>query len=82
MNLEESIYDILLAQQSETKSLLDYKIDFTDDLDSYANKIINPITNNSDDLHTHSASKFLFYHFNSLMCDLNEDTYKVRHTLI
>ena len=33
-------------------------------------------------IYIHSASKFLLYHFNNLMRDLNEDTYKVRHTLI
>ena len=57
-NLEGSIYDFLLAQQNETKKLLDYEIDFTGDLDSYTKEIINPITNDRDHLHTHSASKF------------------------
>ena len=81
-NLEERSYDFLLAQQNETKTLWDYKINFTGDFDSYINKIINPITDEKDDLHTHSASKFLFYHFNNLRRDLNKDTYKISHTLI
>ena len=47
------------------------------------NEIINPITDDGDDLHTQSASKFLCYHFNNLIDGLNEDTYKIiRHTLI
>ena len=33
-------------------------------------------------LHAHSAPKFSFCHFNNLMHDLNEDTYKIRRTLI
>ena len=32
------------------------KIDFTCGLDSYINEIVNPITDNRDDLHTHSVS--------------------------
>ena len=81
-NLEESTYDFLLAQQNETKKLLDYETNFTGGFDFYMNEIINPITDDRDDSHTHSASKFLFYHFNNLMHYLNEDTYKIRYTLI
>ena len=73
--MEESIYDFLRVQQHETKKLLDYEINFTGDSDSYINEIINPITDDRDDLHTHNASKFLFYNFNNLMRDLNEDIY-------
>ena len=80
--MEKSIYDFLLTQQNKTKNLLDYEINFIGDFDSYINEIINSITEDSDDLLTHSAAKFLFYHFNNLMHDLNEDTYKIRHTLI
>ena len=81
-NLEKSIYDFLLTQQNKTKNLLDFEINFIGDFDSYINEIINSITEDSDDLLTHSAAKFLFYYFNNLMHDLNEDTYKIRHTLI
>ena len=75
-NLEESIYDFLLAQQNEAKKPLDYEFN------SYLNETINPIIDDRGDLHTHSASKFLYYHFNNLIQDLNEDTCKIRHTLI
>ena len=81
-NLKENIYDFLLAQQHETKKLADYEINFTGDLDSYRNEIINPFTNYRDDLHTHSEPKFLFYHFNNSMCNLTEETYKIGHTFI
>ena len=75
-NLEE------LELQNEAKKLLHYEFNFTGDFNSYINEIINLIADNIDDLHTHSASKFLFYHFNNLMHDLNEDSYKIRHTPI
>ena len=68
--------------RTKQKKLLDYEINFTGDLDSYINEIINPINEDRNDLHTHSASKFLCYHFNNLVCYLNEETYKIRHTLI
>ena len=80
--MKESIYDFLLAQQNKTRKLLDYEINFTSDFDSYIKEIISPITDDRHDLHTHSLAKFLFYHFNNLMHDLNEETYKIRHTLI
>ena len=82
-NMQERIYDFLLAQQDETKRLMDYKIDLTDDFDFYLNEIIAPITNDKDDLDTNSTSKFLFYHFNNLRHNfLDEDTYKIRHTIV
>ena len=82
-NMQERIYDFLLAQQDETKKLMDYKIDLTDDFDFYLNEIIAPITNDKDDLDTNSTSKFLFYHFNNLRHNfLDEDTYKIRHTIV
>ena len=81
-NLEGSIYDFLLVQQNEAKKPLDYEINFTGDFNSYLNEIINPIIDDRGDLHTHSASKFLFYHFNNLIQNLNEDTCKIRHTFI
>ena len=31
---------------------------------------------------TNNTSKFLFYHFNNLRHDLNEDAYKTRHTIV
>ena len=54
-------------------------INFKGGFDSYINEIVNPITDDRDDLHTHSVSKFLFHHFNNLMHDLDKDTYKIRH---
>ena len=55
-NFEESICDFLLAQQSETKKLLDYEINFIGDFNFYINEIIFHIT---DDSASHSASKLL-----------------------
>ena len=68
----------LLTQQNKAKKLWDYEINFTGDFNSHINEITNPIINNRDDLHTHNVSKFSFYHFNNLMRNLNEETYKIR----
>ena len=43
MNLEGSIYDILLAQQSETKNLLEYKIDLQVTLTLIQTKLLIPL---------------------------------------
>ena len=64
-NMQENINDFLLAQQ-----------DKTDNFDFYLNEIIAPITNDKDDMDTHSTSKFLFYHFNNLRFGLNENARK------
>ena len=45
----------LLAQQDETKKLMDYEIDLPDNFDFYLNKTIAPITNDKDDMDTHST---------------------------
>ena len=82
INMQEIIYDFLLAQQDETKKLMDYEIDLSDNFDFYLNEIIAPITNDKNDMDTHSTSKFLFYHFNNLRLDLNKNAYKIRHAII
>ena len=59
-----------------------YEIDLSGNFDFYMNEVIAPITNDKDDMDTHSTCKFLFYHFNSLKLNLNEDTYKIRSTIV
>ena len=76
MNMQESMYDFLLAQHDKTKTLIDYEIDLSDNFDFYLNEIIASITINRNDMDTHSTSKSLFYHFNNLKLNLNEDAYK------
>ena len=59
INMQKSIYDFLLAQQDETKKLMDYETDLSDYFDFYLNKIIIPISNDKDGMDTHSMPKFL-----------------------
>ena len=68
LNLRESIYSFLNAQQNETKKFIDFDLDIAD------------VTDDKFDNDAHSTSKFLFYYFNSLRCHLGEEPYKVRHT--
>ena len=82
MNMQEGICDCLLAQQEETKQNIDYEVDLSDNFHFYLSEIIVPITSNKNDMDTNSTSKFLFYHFNNLRLNLNEDAYKVRHTIV
>ena len=61
---------------------MDHKIDLSGDFDFHLNEIIAPITKDKYDMDTNSASKFLFYHFNNLRRNLNEDACKIRHTFV
>ena len=82
INMQESIYEFILAQQYKPQRFMDYEINLLDNFDFYLNEIIAPITNDKDDMDTHNTSKLLFYHFNNLRLNLNKDAYKIRHTIV
>ena len=82
LNTKESIYSFIYAQQDETKKIMDFELDISDDFEFYLNEIIAGITDDKFDMDMHSTSKFLFYHFNNLRCDLGEKAYKIRHTIV
>ena len=44
--------------------------------------MIAGVTDGRLNIDAHNTSKFLFYHFNNLRCDLGEEAYKVRHTIV
>ena len=44
--------------------------------------MIAGVTDDRFNIDTHGTSKFLFYHFNNLRRDLDEEAYKVRHTIV
>ena len=80
LNLRESIYSFLNAQQNETKKFIDFDLDINDNFEFYVDEVIADVTDDKFDNDAHSTSKFLFYYFNSLRCHLGEEPYKVRHT--
>ena len=82
LNMRESIYDSMIAQQHETKKIVDFNLDINDDFDFYLNEVIIGTNDNKFDIDTHSTLKFLFYHFNNLRRDFGEGAYKIRHTII
>ena len=82
LNMKESIYDFMIAQQDETKKFVDFNLDINDDFHLYLNEVIIGTTDDKFDIDTHSTSKFLFYHFNNLRRDFGEEAYKIRHTII
>ena len=73
LNMRESIYSFMHAQQDETKTLMDFELDISDDFEFYL--IIAGITDDKFDMDMHSTSKFLFYHLNNLRRDLGEEAY-------
>ena len=82
LNMRESIYSFMHAQQNETKKLMDFELDISDDFKFYLNEIIAGITDDKFDMDMHSTSKFLLYHFNNLRYNLGEEAYKIRHTIV
>ena len=82
LNTKESIYSFMYAQQDETKKFMDFELDISDDFEFYLNEIIAGITDDKFDMDMHSTSKFQFYHFNNLRCDLGEKAYKIRDTIV
>ena len=43
INIQDSIYDFLLAPQDETNKIMDYEIDLSDDFDFYLTKLLLPL---------------------------------------
>ena len=82
LNIRVSIYDFMIAQQDETKKIIDFELDIDDDFEFYLNEVINGTTDDKFDIDTNSTSKFLLYHFNNLRRDFGEVAYKIRHTII
>ena len=78
LNMRESIYSFMGAQQDETKKFIDFDLDINDNFEFYFNEVIVVVTDDKFDIDTHSTSKFLFYHFNNLRHDLGEELYKVK----
>ena len=70
------------SKQDETKKLMDFSLDISDDFQFFLNEIIASITDNKFDVDMHITFKFRFYHYNNLRCDLEEKTYKIRYTIV
>ena len=78
----QNIYDFLIAQKDETKNLMDYEIDLSDNFNFHLNGIFAPIT-------TIKMIWILIVHLNfySIILiiqslDLNEDAYKIRRIIV
>ena len=82
LNMRGTIYSFMNAQQDKTKKLIDFDLDIKNDLEFYLNKVVAGVTDDKFDIDTHSTSKFLLYHFNNLRCDLGEEPYKIKYTIV
>ena len=76
LNMRESIYNFMHAQQDETKKLMDFELDISENFEFYLNEIIAGITDNKFDMDMHSTSKFLFHDFNNLRRDLTHHCFR------
>ena len=75
-------FTVLCMLKGETKKLMDFELDISEDFEFYLDETIAGITNDKFDIDMHGTSKFLFYYFNNLRCDLREEVYKIRHTTV
>ena len=80
--MRESIYSFMHAQQNETKKLMDFELEISDDFEFYLNEVIVGITDEKFDMDMHSISKFLFYHFNNLRRNLGEEACKIKYSIV
>ena len=75
LNMRESIYDFMIAQQDETKKFAEFNLDINNDFDFYLSEVIIGTTDNKFDIDTHSTSQFL-------RRDFGEEAYGIRHTIV
>ena len=82
VNKNESIYNFLIAQQDDTKKLIDVEFIVSDDYNIYIEEFLIGVANDLFDMHSNSTSKFLFYHFNNFQLMMGEEVYKIGHTIM
>ena len=81
----ESIYSFFEAQEDETKKWIDFEFILSDNYSDYFVKYLINIKDGKDekyDMLGNKNSKFLFYHFNDYLKQINESTKPVRHTAV
>ena len=80
----KSIYSFFENQENETKKRIDFDFVLSDDHGDYFMKYLVNIKDGNDekyDILTNRNSKFLFYHFNDYLRQINEPTKPVRHSV-
>ena len=81
----ESIYGFFKNQEDETKKWIDFEFVLPDDYEDYFMKYLVNIKDGEDekyDMLTNKNSKFLFYHFNDYLRQINEPTKPVLHIVV
>ena len=81
----KSIYSFSEAQEDKTKKWMDFEFILSDDYNDYFMTYLVNIKDGEDDKYdmlTNKNSKFLFYHFNYYLREINEPTKAVRHTVV
>ena len=81
----ESIYGFLLVQEDDTKKFIDFELMYSGSYKQYFNEYLlklNLKNDNALDVLTNKNSKFLFYHYNDLLFDVNLEPLPVRHSRI
>ena len=81
----ESTYSFFQNQEYETKKWIDIEFILSDDYNDYFMKYFVNIKNGEDekyDILTNKNSKFLFYHFNDYLRQINKPTKPICHSIV
>ena len=81
----ENIYGFYENQKDETKKWIDFEFILFNGYEDYFMKYLVNIKDGEDekyDMLTNKNSKFLFYHFNDCLKQINELTKPVRHNVV
>ena len=84
-NTNESIYSFFDAQKDKTKKWIDFDFILSDDYNNYFMKYLINIKVGKDkkyDMLANKNWKFLFYHFNDYLKQINEPTKPMCHTIV
>ena len=82
LNMRETIYSFMYAQQDETKKIIDFGLDINNDFELHLNELFADVTDDRFDINKQSTSKKFFYRFDNARHNLDEEPYKIRHTIV
>ena len=85
IDTNKSLYSFFENQEDETKKWIDFEFVLSDNYEDYFMKYLANIKDGNDekyDMLTNRNSKFLFYHFNDFLRQINEPTKLVRHSVV
>ena len=71
------------AQEAVSKKFVNLYINLNSDFEYYVREVLDGVTNDKNDVHANSTSKFLFYRFNNFKQSFGLlSTFAIRHSIV